>query len=171
MKSLRRLLLSGAVAASMISAMPLTAHAGPVKSLRPLGCVLSGSISTSPGLVPGTTDWVMFGVGTCLGIPVTDVFTAVFGGKGTSTGLGLCDGLLVTNLDINVKLEVTNWRTGEVTSSLEHWSAPVTTYPLVMPFLSDNAGTLDGVGVVKRGIHCLPKGSNQAQVVWVLTHR
>ena len=120
-----------------------TAHA--VQGL-PISCTAAGTIFWSN--VGAKTNWTLLGKGSCQG-DLEGTYFLDFTGSGTSDTAGLCDGtLLVRNLNLNIVGTLTNANT-LATKVINHdWVAPVTTYPIVTPFLiQGNAGNVRGAGV------------------------
>jgi len=111
--------------------------------------------------------WSLNGGGQCADGNTT--YQAQVAGTGTSTGLGLCDASgVVTNLSIQVSLTLTNVVTGEITTRLEKFSSPITTFPIATPFIVTGSGNTIGAGNLDTHIflHCPPGGTPSAFLVW-----
>jgi hypothetical protein len=125
-------------------------------SIKP--CIGSGSLRTAPSGDPlHPIAWFIRGSGSCpaqlqLLLTPKEPQTVQFIGGGTSDSLGLCDGsLLVTHLNLSVRVQYTNTVTGATTTETQYWRAPVTTFPLVTPFFQfdqPNHGNVQGVGLI-----------------------
>lgn len=138
---LRRGLVAIALGASMIPAMSGLANA---QSL-PIICTAAGTVVFTNGS-PDT--WSVSGKGSCEG-DFQGTYFLDFNGFGTSTTTGLCDpGLAVQDLKINVVGTLTNVQTLGTKLINQDWVAPVTTYPVVTPFLiqQNASGSLVGGG-------------------------
>ena len=138
----------------------------------PLNCTAQGYAvqtpagPTAPG-APATYNWTVQGAGLCIG-DLKGPYSVKFAGAGTSTGLGLCDGLLVRDLSIDVTIDLTSGLAGHRTFD-ETWFAPLTTFPLATPFLvSDSGGSLIGAGAVvtRTRLACPPDGVPTAVFNW-----
>jgi len=121
---------------------------------------------------PGTFDWTVNGTGACVAAQGT--LTTTINGAGTSSGLGLCTGLLVQSLDITINITVTRVFSGDSFSAVDHWVAPVSTFPVATPFVirnGDKTHTL-GAGAIFTHIKlkCPPTDlggpSDSATVAW-----
>src|ERR1051325_6334493 len=117
-------------------ALILGVSAGPAKARGglPLVCQTSGVITQTGG--PGTWNWnIQLAFGQCFG-DLGGPYVLQGSGSGTSTGLGLCDGLLVQNLALNVHLHMVSALGPAFDKSFDEvWSAPVTPSPIAKPFL------------------------------------
>jgi len=162
-----RLLLVLALTLCLVAGMaaPAGARAG-----LPLVCQTSGLLNiTDAG--GGVWNWdFVVAFGQCLG-DLGGPYAMTGSGSGTSTGLGLCDGLLVTDLAINMHLHLVSALGGTFDKFLDEvWTAPITTYPLVTPFLAFDAapgGSLVGLGAIFNhvGLKCPPAGTPGAVTV------
>lgn len=154
-RSLRVSVASALLAAASIPFGAGTAHAAPA-----IGCFASGHVQVTPdATTSGVWDWSIQGTGTCVGT-FRGPFLAEVQGAGTSTGLGLCTGLLVQNLNLNVLVTLLSNSTGKFTTVSEAWKAPITTFPLVTPFVV-NKGGLDGAGLIATRVRLMcPAGSS-----------
>jgi hypothetical protein len=119
-----------------------TAHA--VGGL-PVACTAAGTVFWSQ--VGNTTSWSLLGKGSCQG-DLEGTYFLDFTGAGTSDSAGLCDGSgLVQNLKINIVGTLTNAGSLAVKGINNDWVAPLSTYPVVTPFLVEsNGGDLLGAG-------------------------
>lgn len=113
----------------------------------PITCTAAGTVFWSQ--VGDTTHWSLLGRGSCQG-DLEGTYFLDFTGTGTSDTAGLCDGSgLLTNLKINIVGTLTNANTLAVKPINNDWAAPVTTYPIVTPFVvQSNAGNPIGGGVL-----------------------
>jgi hypothetical protein len=109
-----------------------------------VGCTGSGRVFVDRVSSTTTqTAWRVNGSGSCpLQVNLSSPFnppeptTVEFAGAGTSDTLGLCDKtLLVRNLNLLVRVTFTGVVSGTVVTQTERWYAPLTTFPLVTPFL------------------------------------
>jgi hypothetical protein len=153
----------------------LGAFAGPV-SAGPLSilltCVAGGRVMVSEPVegVDDTVSWSVRGSGTCTG-DGKGPHVLTLTGSGTSTNLGLCDGLLVQDLDIHVGLTLVSNADGAVRNVSQRWFAPITTFPIVTPFfVEDAAGSTRGAGLLatRLGGTCPPGGSEVTNFVWTV---
>jgi hypothetical protein len=164
---LRRAMVTLLLAAAVIPVVAVNADAiGPERYI----CTAAGSIVTTA--TPDT--WTITGQGTCLS--QNNPYFLSFTGAGTSQGLGLCsnDGLpfLVQDLDITVTgtLTSSDFTNPAVKGILQHWTAPITTYPLGSPFLvTRNTGDVIGGGVFWNHIFLNCQGSPEATFQWAYT--
>jgi hypothetical protein len=116
-------------------------------------CGGSGTIFTfpntgpTPSSVAGPFRWQIEGSGACQARFLTssgqfldEPQKVTLHGSGTSDTLGLCSGtLLVTNLDLTMKVTYVGTVTGTTFKVTESWFAPITTFPIVTPyFMSAN---------------------------------
>lgn len=156
-KTMRRGLALLMVTVALVALVASPASAGPR-----LHCVANGTVVTS-GTGPYT--WSINGVGPCLdGLQGNYIVT--FAGTGRSDTLGLCGGLVVRNLNLNVSLTILNLRTGLTSIVNETWGAPVTTFPLATPFLI--GGGQSGLGTIFTRVllKCAPAGNSVATYVF-----
>jgi hypothetical protein len=120
---------------------------------------------------PGQYDWTVTGTGACVARAGT--LTVALDGAGTSTGLGLCTGLVVQDLDITMKTTLTRVFSGEVFNKTHHWVASLTTFPIVTPFAVNNEAQDSTVGVGAIFTHIFlkcppaPISSDSSAVTWV----
>jgi hypothetical protein len=142
-----------------------TAHA--VSGL-PITCTAAGTVFWSS--VGNTTSWTLLGKGSCQG-DLEGTYFLDFTGAGTSDTAGLCDGSgLVQNLKINIVGSLTNASTLAVKSINNDWVAPISTYPIVTPFLvQTNAGSPIGAGVFFNHIFVQCQNSPVAQFDFAIT--
>ena len=139
-------LIVGAVAASPAHAIALCGGSGTI--------LTSPSTPTLGGSVAGPFQWQINGAVACQARLLTSsgAFFAepqnvTLTGAGTSDSLGLCSGtLLVTNLNLNVTVTYREVVSGQTVVDHESWSAPVTLFPLVTPFLI--SGDRSGAGIL-----------------------
>jgi hypothetical protein len=140
-------------------AFSLVGLAAPANALPALVCNGIGFV-THVDHGDGTWGWHNEFVGTCEGDRFGPyVLEAV--GNGSSTGLGLCDGLLVFNLNIRETVALISLLPGASRLVREVWSSPITTFPLATPFLTFTpTGGLTGAGAMltRSGVSCPPSG-------------
>jgi hypothetical protein len=157
-KQFRRGVALVAIAAALLVVVAGPAHAGPRVT-----CEASGNVDVSEAVAGWA--WRVSGVGLCVDT-LQGPFQVGFTGAGTSDTLGLCDGLLVTDLNLRVTLRLLNLRTGVLRTIKERWTAPLTLYPLATPFLV--AGSQSGIGAMFTRIllSCPPGGNSSATFTW-----
>jgi hypothetical protein len=161
-----RLLLAVAMTLCLVAgvAAPASARAG-----LPLVCQTSG-IVTQTDNGDGTWNWdFVIAFGQCFG-DFGGPYAMTGAGSGTSTGLGLCDGLLVQNLQILMNLHLVSALGSARDKFLtEVWSAPISTYPVATPFLVSSVpdGGLVGAGAILShiGLKCPPAGTPGAVTI------
>jgi hypothetical protein len=95
-------------------------------------------------------------------------------GSESSTGLGLCDGILASNLAIDVALSLTSQSTGQTRVYHQNWFSPVTTYPVATPFLVTTTPGGIGAGSIFTRLfgllgNCPPNGNPAATFTWLFT--
>jgi hypothetical protein len=166
-KAMRALVVLMAAAGAFVTILGVPAHAG-----QQITCAVNGTIKVSRSATGW--NWQVSGLGPCAneeipGFPSIPHVRGSFTGTGTSATLGLCDGLVVTDLKIKVSLQLTNLRTGKVRTINEKWIALVTTFPLATPFLV--SGSQSGAGVMfnRTTLSCPPGGSSNAKFSWSQT--
>jgi hypothetical protein len=155
---IRRGLAALAFGAVLIPGLAGTANAAPL----PIICTAAGTVVFTNG-TPDT--WSISGRGSCQG-DLQGTYFLDFNGFGTSKTTGLCDpGLLVQDLNINVVGTLTNTQTLGVKFINQDWVAPLTTYPLVTPFLIQPNASDDeiGAGVFFNHIFLICTGPTVAQ--------
>lgn len=160
-KKISRAALALGLVAALVP-MAIGGVGGAVAGL-PLICRGSAVLSYADG-VPDTIS-IDGGVGLCTG-NLSGTYTLVFSGAGTATGLGLCeegdDPPIVQSLDLAMSLHLVSTGDGHVLDLDEHWSAPVTLFPLLTPFdaTDDSTGETVGGGYVSTRIflNCAPGG-------------
>ena len=167
----KRSVLRGALIALLLVAVLIPATgggAGAAIGPERFICTASGAITTTAQ--PET--WTIAGGGSC--VSQYNPYLLSFTAAGTSVGLGLCtdDGLpfIVRDLDLIVTgtLTATNPFDPVVKGILQHWTAPITTYPLGTPFLvTTNDGAPFGGGVFWNHIFLNCQGSPVATFQWV----
>lgn len=158
-KGIRRALALLVVTVALVAMAASPASAGPR-----INCAMTGHVLLSQNPA-GDWSWGITAAGPCLNF-LSGPYTAIATGEGHSDTLGLCGGLLVQNLVIDVKLTVMNLRTGQVKVTNETWGAPLTTFPLATPFIV--GGGQSGVGAISTRIllGCPPGGSSVATFVF-----
>jgi hypothetical protein len=147
-----------AIAAALLMVLAGPAHAGPRVT-----CEASGNVNVSESIAGW--DWRVSGVGLCVDT-LQGPFQVGFTGTGTSDTLGLCDGLLVIDLNIRVRLQLLNLRTGVLRTINERWTAPLSLFPVATPFLV--SGSQSGIGSMFTRIllSCPPDGNSSATFTW-----
>ena len=128
----------------------------PASANRNLLCEAAGSTNITTPDNGASYNWSVEGSGECVG-GLQGILTLSLTGEGTSATLGVCSGhIIVQSLDIVVTLELTNHATGITTEIVEHFDAPITTYPTVTPFLVESTpGNTVGAGVLSDHIFAL----------------
>jgi hypothetical protein len=157
---LRRVLAALALTALLVPAM--AGSAGAVSPL-PIACTAAGTVTFTNG---DPDRWLLVGQGSCQGdLEGTYVMSLI--GVGTSDTLGLCDeGLIVQNLNILTRVSLRNLANSANNKTLlQLWTAPVTTYPVVTPFLIVDlaSGTPNGAGAFFNHIFLMCTGPTVAQ--------
>ena len=160
------------------AALTFTCTSGGTLYVTPLGGgIYRWQVNPSPLDRPEAVDDSQ--AGSCIGDP-NGGWTIRITGEGTSNGLGLCGGgasllgviplpILVSNLDIDLDVTLTNAVTSEVKTYKTNWNSPVTTFPLVTPFLMSGDPGGIGVGVLTTRIAgaCTNDGLKPAtEFVW-----
>lgn len=129
----------------------------------PLICRGAAVLSYTDGL-PDTIS-IDDGVGLCTG-NLAGTYSLTYSGSGTAIGLGLCeegaDLPIVQSLDLAMHLHLVSTSDGHVLDLDEHWTAPVSLFPLLTPFNAsdDSTGETVGGGYVSTRIflNCAPAG-------------
>jgi hypothetical protein len=153
------------VALVLVLAISPVSPAGAAINTRTVVCEAGGANFITGN---GPYNWSFYGSGTCVGT-VFGVQSVFLRGSGTSDTLGLCDGLLVQNLDLTVDLSMLNNRTLVTHNFTETWSSPLSTYPVATPFLiQDAADTFTGAGTIFDHIFlgCPPGGAPPTVYAW-----
>ena len=160
---IRRGIAAIALGAALVPVMAGSANA---ISPLPITCTAAGTVT----FVNGTPDsWTVAGRGSCQG-DLSGTYFLDFSGVGTSATLGLCDdGLIVQDLSINIVGTLTNAQTLVPTFIAQNWSAPLTTYPLVTPFLVATSDGGIGAGAFFNHIFLVCTGPTVAQFDFVFT--
>lgn len=169
---------AGRLAAIILLAMGLIAGlAGPAggESFPPLlHCDGNGTVVVVPAPPgPDANSWTISAKAVCQGDNTGTHFAEV-SGSGFSATLGLCDGTgVVQHLEIAVTITLTSFSTGLTRIITETWSAPLTTYPVVTPFLISDGGLVSdndivGAGTIftRVGGVCPPLGNPAAKIYW-----
>lgn len=159
---MRRKLLLVAVALSLVALV-----AQPAAAATRVVCLANGYVDISGS---GPYGWSIRGAGTCVDTLQGNFLVQIFG-VGQSDTLGLCDGLLVQNLGIVVRMTLTNLRTLQVRTSDQLWYAPISTFPIATPFLISQGGGLQGAGAISTRIllNCPPNGNHVAAFAFTTT--
>lgn len=164
----KRLGCVAAFTAVLVVAVSWPAAAGPFNNQLACAAVGNVSVGTPDPAVDDTVPWSLSGNGLCVGDKLGPHVLSMTG-SGVSTNLGLCDGLVVTDLRLSVSLQLVSVTTGGVTNIVQTWRAPVTTFPVATPFVvNDVAGKLVGGGTLLTRIagQCPPKGTSSATFQW-----
>ena len=159
-----RMLLAVAILGGLgVATVP--AHAAPAK---PLVCTIAAASNIQKNPLNNNYTWAIDGAGQCVNPATTSV--AHLTAAGSSVGLGLCDGGLVQNLNLNVVLTLTSTNTGLVTTSNMKFVSPISTYPVVTPFLVRSNGAITGAGALSNHIFlaCPPLGTPSTEVVFAV---
>jgi hypothetical protein len=148
-----------------IVAVAVPATAAP---LNRLVCVATGNVNVSAPdpAADDTVNWTVRGSGLCTGDRLGP-HVLQLRGFGTSTNLGLCDGLLVSDLAMEVTLKLESVATGATATIRQAWRAPLTTFPVTAPFfIDDDSGSLAGAGVIFTRVagKCPPGGSSASNM-------
>jgi len=162
---LRRAVITLLLATAVIPIVAVNANA--VGTERFI-CTAAGSIVTTA--TPDT--WSIVGGGSC--VSQENPYFLEFTAAGTSQGLGLCSAdstlpFIVQDLDLIVTgtLTSSNPTNPAVKGILQHWTAPITTYPLGTPFLvTSNTGDIFGAGIFWNHIFLNCQGSPVATFQW-----
>ena len=137
------------VVALAILVVPLTAGTAGAISPLPITCTAAGTVTFQNG---SNTAWQLLGRGSCQG-DLEGTYFLDFVGSGTSDSLGNCDAMNggfvvpVTNLDLSIVGSLTNASTLVPKALTQHWTAPLTTYPIATPFSVEDGGSPIGTGV------------------------
>ncbi|HJR19041.1 MAG TPA: hypothetical protein VJ922_04920 [Actinomycetota bacterium] len=134
-------------------------------------------IPNPPG--PGANQWSIVAKGSCAG-DFQGTYMADVTGVGTSSTLGLCDGVdanpTMQDFELSMTVALTSTSTGLTKLLTETWSAPLTTFPITTPFLISDGGSMsdnDFVGAGNLLTHifgnCPPGGTPSGQIAWART--
>ena len=133
-----------------IGLVPLASGTAGAVGHLPITCTAAGTVLFKNSA--NSTAWTLVGRGSCQG-DLEGTYFLDFTGSGTSDSLGNCDAMNggfvvpVTNLSINILGTLTNAATLVPKFINQDWVAPLTTYPIVTPFLiQTNGGDLIGAG-------------------------
>jgi hypothetical protein len=159
-----RVLVALVLCVGTIVGVGVQANAGIVPGVV---CNALASLQITGG--PGAWNWnFVAGSGNCIG-DGDGPYVLTGEGKGTSSSLGFCDGLLVQNLDLDVTWHLTSLKDLSSFDRSENWLAPLSTFPIVTPFLvRDPAdGALLGAGAIlnRFGGACPPAGRPQSVTI------
>jgi hypothetical protein len=156
-----------------VALVPLSAGTARAGNGLPITCTAAGTVLFTNGTT--STSWQLLGRGSCQG-DLEGTYFLDFTGSGTSDSLGNCDamngGLIVpvTNLDIKIVGTLTNAATLIPKVLNQHWTAPLTTYPVATPFLVEsNGGDLIGAGAFLNHIFIQCLNSPVAQFDFAFT--
>lgn len=140
----RVLALLGVVAALAAVVGVGTSTAGAAGPL-PVVCDTAGSLTVDSS-ESGPTTWDLSLEGTCSG-NLSGITIASVEGQGTSNGAGLCDASVVaTELELDVVVSERSPVTGNVVTTDQTWTLPITTHPVATPFVI--GGDADGLGSI-----------------------
>jgi hypothetical protein len=159
--------------AILLALMLTLALAAPAHAAKPPGMItcLATPRLTHVNNGDGTWTWGVKGSGACVAGGGT--LTVKVMGEGLSNGLGLCDGLLVQNLDILLTVDIERVFSGHQFTATNHWVATLSTFPLATPFVvRDGTGASTvGAGVIFSHIFLNCPDDNTARqsstVTWV----
>jgi hypothetical protein len=169
------LLTLTALAAALI---PSPASAAPFPAqIACTGAGVVGVVPAPPG--PGANQWTITGQGSCLGDNQGTYFAGI-NAIGTSDTLGACDDPFnptMLNFELTATITLTSTSDPNKNKVLtETWSAPVTTFPIAVPFLISDGGLRSendfvGAGVIFTRIHglCPPAGNPSGWIEWART--
>jgi hypothetical protein len=148
----------------VLAALTLAA-AAPAQAGPRVTCEATGHVNVAP-TSPGWA-WQVDGFGLCVDF-LNGPWQIALSGTGTSDTLGLCDGLVVTSLDLDVTVTFLNLKTGRINAKAERWFAPVSIFPVATPFFITGGGAGPGVGTMFTRIllGCPPGGLNTATFVF-----
>lgn len=166
-------LLLGALMATLVPAAPASAdYAGQ------LVCNAAATVAILPAPPgPGANQWLIAGRGTCFG-DFSGTYLADLSAVGTSDTLGLCDAPGTDPTMLNFELAVTLTLTSTSNPAAnrvinETWSAPITTFPISVPFLISDGGLMSNNDFVGGGNiftrifgRCFPDGSPAGNIYW-----
>jgi hypothetical protein len=166
-------MVMGVCLATMFSASIPAGAAGAANGVAV--CTGSGALYASGS--GGNFSWSLSGSGSCPAItPFTIITNAqetqnvTLSGSGSSSSLGLCSGLVVTNLVINVTVTFTGTVHGKVLVQHQVWSLPVTIYPVVTPVLISGEAVGASAMISHIFLSCTNTGiAPSLQVVWAQT--
>ena len=133
----------------LVVALPAAAE----RQEAPVLCTGWGTVGQSPDPKDATLyHWRLTFAGGCEG-DMRGPYVMHAAGGGTSTGLGLFDGSgVLQNLDLLLDVTFRSLTTGAVIARQEAWVAPITTYPIVTPYIvehvGETGGNQDGAGVI-----------------------
>jgi len=148
---IKRVMMRPAIAliALALLVVPLTAGTAGALQGVPVLCTAAGTVLFQNN---ANTAWQLVGRGSCQG-DFEGTYFLDFTGVGSSDSLGNCDAMNggfivpVTNLSINIVGTLTNAGDLSVKALNQNWVAPITTYPVVTPFLVQRAnGAQIGAG-------------------------
>jgi hypothetical protein len=123
------------LAATCLLSGALVVGARPAEAVGPITCTAAGSVVVVDNPITGLTSWSLTGRGSCIGEGNGTQFLE-FTGTGTSKGLGLCGSSgVVEDLSLRVTGTLVNLTTGLARPLLQEWHAPVTTFPIEVPFV------------------------------------
>lgn len=165
------------VAVIVSATLWLIAGLGAEAKAAPSGLLVCNATGTvvvvpqTPG--PFADQWSVAVKGSCLDTTL-GMFAVEASGVGTSDSLGLCDEIgFVQNLHLNMTITLTNVADSSVTVLTESWEGPITTYPIVTPFLVEDGGIQSDNDVVGSGVifshivgRCPPAGTPVARIDW-----
>jgi|ERR1041385_7932325 len=120
----------------------------------------------------GIYNWTMEGTGVCY--TATATYGLTVSAAGTSVGAGLCSSPtpLVQSFDVVANLTMKRQATGVIKNYTDHFTAPLSVYPVSVPFaVADSDGGTIGAGVAFTRIfaNCSPSGSDDGSLTWVQT--
>lgn len=138
-----------------------TGAAGPI----PVECDTAGTVDVSVDS-EGVAHWDVSLEGLCSG-QLNGIKIATVEGGGTSAGSGLCDeSLVATDLDLDVVVTERDVVTGQIVSTPQTWTFPVSTYVVANEFVI--GGGAQGLGVLSTRIfaRCGEEGSPNTRAIF-----
>ncbi|MGH2785980.1 MAG: hypothetical protein ACRDJ1_12015 [Actinomycetota bacterium] len=164
-------------AASFATLVPAT----PALAKGQIVCNAAAVVTIAPNPPgPGANQWSIIGKGSCYGDNQGTYMTDIVG-IGASDTLGSCDGdgsnPLMANLELSMTITLTSTASPAANKVLtETWSAPLTTFPTVSPFLISDGGVMSendfvGAGAIFTHLYriCPPGGTPAGQITWART--
>jgi len=151
----KRFLIVVMVLAALTLATAMPSNAANIR----VTCAASGHINVAAN--GDAWDWNVDGIGLCLDT-FQGPYQAILAGSGTSDSLGLCDGLLVQNLSVQVSIGLLNLRSNVFKVVHETWGLALTTFPVATPFLISNGGSGLGAMFTRVLLACPPAGISTA---------
>ncbi|MEY2469692.1 MAG: hypothetical protein QOF21_2390 [Actinomycetota bacterium] len=129
-------------------------------------CTMAGANTLVKNAITGRYAWTVHAVGSCINPASTHFAELTL--AGSSQGLGECDGGPLQDLDLVGALTLTSTTTGLIRTVPLRFYSPVTSYPVVTPFLISQMSGLTGAGTLFTHIFlaCPPLGTPASQLVF-----